>query len=243
VRKYFIFLFLLFLRTISVVFWRFRARWIGEPAPPDAWGRLRVACFLNHTSLFEWLFIGAVPLAFTWRVANHGVVPAAEKTLRRPVIGWFFKILAAHVVSITRERDHTWRDVLSRIDPDSMVLILPEGRMKRLNGLDSNGQRMTVRGGIADILETIDSGPMLIAYSGGLHHVQAPGEHFPHLFRVVRMNFEVVEIAEYRAKLLAEAGNAAGFKRAVVEDLERRRDAHCPPPEPRRRGAEAAEAG
>jgi 1-acyl-sn-glycerol-3-phosphate acyltransferase len=243
VRKYFIFLFMLFLRTVSVVFWRFRTQWIGEPAPAAVWSRLRVACFLNHTSLFEWLFIGAVPLAFTWRVANHGVVPAAEKTLRRPVIGWFFKILAAHVVSITRERDHTWRDVLSRIDPDSMVLILPEGRMKRLNGLDSNGQRMSVRGGIADILETIDSGPMLIAYSGGLHHVQAPGERFPHLFRIVRMNFEVVDIAEYRAKLLAAAGSPAGFKRAVVEDLERRRDAHCPPPEPRRRAADAAEAG
>ena len=94
------------------------------------------------------------------------------------MVGRFFRILAANVVSITRERDHTWRDVLATIDPDSMVLILPEGRMKRLNGLDSNGQPMTVRGGIADILETIERGPMLVAYSGGLHHVQAPGERF-----------------------------------------------------------------
>lgn len=233
-RKYFTFLFLLFLRTLALLFWRPRTGWVGAEPPRSVLSHLRVACFLNHTSLFEWIFIAAVPIRFAWRVACHGVVPAAEKTISRPVVGRFFKLLAAHVVSITRERDHTWREVLSRIDPDSMVLILPEGRMKRLNGLDANGQPMTVRGGIADILETIPSGPMLIAYSGGLHHVQAPGERFPHLFRVVRMNFEVVDIGEYRVERMAAAGSEAGFKRAVVQDLERRRDANCPPPEPRR---------
>ena len=69
------------------------------------------------------------------------MIPVAEKTIRRPMVGKFFSLLAAHVVSITRERDHTWREVLTRIDPDSMVLILPEGRMMRANGLDSEGRR------------------------------------------------------------------------------------------------------
>ena len=90
---------------------------------------------------------------------------------------------------------------------------------------------MTVRGGIADILEAIPSGPMLIAYSGGLHHVQAPGEHWPRLFRTIRMNLEWVDIETYRRERLAEAGSEAGFKRAVVDDLERRREAHRPKPE------------
>lgn len=232
-RKYVVFLFLAFVRLASVSFWRCRTGWIGTEPPKSAWSHYRVLCFLNHTSLFEWIFIAAAPHRFLWRVACHGVVPAAAKTLERRVVGWFFKFLAANVVSISRERDHTWRDVLARIDPDSMVIILPEGRMKRRNGLDSTGQPMTVRGGIADILETIPSGPMLIAYSGGLHHVQAPGEHFPRLFRTVRMNFEHLEIADYRAARQAETGSRAPFKRAVVDDLERRRDAHCPPPEPR----------
>ena len=109
-----------------------------------------------------------------------------------------------------------------------MVVILPEGRMKRLNGLDSKGQPMTVRGGIADILDEIPEGPMLIAYSGGLHHVQAPGERLPRLFRRIRMNFELVEISAYRQERLRESSGPIGFKRAVVEDLERRRALHTP---------------
>ena len=132
------------------------------------------------------------------------------------------------MVSISRERDHTWREVLSRIDPDSMVIILPEGRMKRPSGLDSKGQPMTVRGGIADILEAIPEGPMLVAYSGGLHHVQAPGERLPRMFRRIRMNFELLDIATYREERMRESAGPIGFKRAVVDDLERRRDRNCP---------------
>jgi hypothetical protein len=168
------------------------------------------------------------PPRFLWRVACHGVVPAAEKTTSRPIVGQFFKLIAAHVVSISRERDHTWREVLARIDPDSMVIILPEGRMKRRGGLDSKGQPMTVRGGIADILESIPSGPMLVAYSGGLHHVQAPGESLPRPFRTIRMNFELLDIATYRREREREADGPIGFKRAVVDDLERRRDRNTP---------------
>lgn len=234
-RKYFVFLLLAAVKIFARLFFRPCVGWIGEPQG-DPWRGLRVVCFLHHTSLFEWLYVIVVPYRFLWRVATHGVVPAAEKTTRRPIVGWFFKSIAAHVVSITRERDHTWREVLGRIDPDSMVLILPEGRMMRRDGLDSQGQPMTVRGGIADILETVPRGPMLIAYSGGLHHVQAPGEGFPRLFRKIYMNLELVDIAAYRAERVAEAGES-GFKRAVVQDLERRRDLHCPTPGNRTRAA------
>jgi 1-acyl-sn-glycerol-3-phosphate acyltransferase len=230
VRKYFVFALLSVLRLVARPFWRVRVGWVGEP-PADPWSHLRVVCLLHHTSLYEWLYILATPRRFVWRVAEHGVVPAAEKTLNRPVVGWFFRSLAAHVVSITRERDHTWKAVLGRIDPDSMVLILPEGRMMRRSGLDADGRPMTVRGGIADILDAIPEGPMLLAYSGGLHHVQAPGEHLPRLFRTVRLNLEVVEIARYREERRTEGGSDAGFKRAVVADLERRRERYCPTPE------------
>jgi hypothetical protein len=228
VRSYIVFLFLGTLRLVARLLWRCDVRWIGSP-PADPWRGLRLVCLLHHTSLFEWLFIGPTPSRFIWRVARHGVIPAAEKTLRRPVVGFFFRTLAAHVVSITRERDHTWRSVLSRIDPDSMVLILPEGRMMRPNGLDAEGRPMTVRGGIADILEAIPAGPMLIAYSGGLHHVQAPGEHLPRPFRRIRLNLEWVDIAAYRDEMRRCAGTDAAFKRAVVADLEARRDRNRPP--------------
>lgn len=233
-RKLLVFLFLLSLRSLAWLFFRAECHWIRR-LEGDPWSGLRVVSFLHHTSLYEWLFILAVPPRFLWRVAAHGVVPAAEKTLSRPIIGYFFRSIAAHVVSITRERDHTWRDVLGRIDPDSMILILPEGRMMRSNGLDSSGQPMTVRGGVADILEAVGSGRMLIVYSGGLHHVQAPGEGLPRPFRTIRLNLEVVDIATYRAARQAETPPGTTFKRSVVTDLERRRDAYCPTEENRAR--------
>jgi len=239
VRRFFVFLFLATIRLLARPFFRAETSWVGA-TPADRWRGIRVVCLLHHTSLFEWLYILAVPYSFLWRIAAHGVVPAAEKTLRRPIVGFFFRSVAAHVVSITRERDHTWRSVLSTIDPDSMVLILPEGRMMRRSGLDSNGQPMTVRGGIADILDAIPSGRMLLAYSGGLHHVQAPGEHVPRLFRRIFLNLELIDIAAYRNERHAAGGSAAGFKRAVVQDLERRRDLNCPTPENRERWRSSA---
>jgi hypothetical protein len=107
-----------------------------------------------------------------------------------------------------------------------MVVIAPEGRMMRANGLDSQGKPMTVRGGVADILEVIPAGRMLIAYSGGLHHVQIPGGR-PKIFKTVRLRVEEVEIAEYRAAILDQT-SPDGFKKAVIADLERRRDEYCP---------------
>jgi hypothetical protein len=226
VRSYVVFLLLLAVKVLARLFYRIDMRWIGDP-PPDRWRHIRLLAMLNHTSLYEPLFTGGVPVSFLWRIARHGVVPIARKTAVRPLVGKFYKLIAARVISITRERDESWDKVLAHVDPDAMVALLPEGRMKRATGLDAEGKPMTVRGGIADVLESIGAGRMLLAYSGGLHHVQAPGERFPRPWKTIRMRLELVDIAAYRAALLARAG-AAGWKRAVVEDLERRRDLLCP---------------
>ena len=116
--------------------------------------------------------------------------------------------------------------VLQRIDPKSMIVIAPEGRMKRANGLDLHGKPMTVRGGIADILHAVKDGRMLLAYSGGLHHVQVPG-HIPNVFKTVRMRIENLEIADYIADRLREGGPES-FKKNVMKDLDRRRDEYAP---------------
>lgn len=225
-RAYFVFLMLLLVKRLARIFYRVDVQWIGD-VPPDPWRHLRLAAILNHTSLYEALFAAGCPNRFHWRLARHGVIPIAQKTSDRALVGRFYGLLAARVISITRERDETWSEVLRQIDPDAMVLMLPEGRMKRASGLDADGKPMTVRGGIADILETIGEGRMLLAYSGGLHHVQAPGERFPRLFKTIRMRLEAVDIAAYRNARLEEGG-AKGFRRAVVKDLERRRDLYCP---------------
>jgi hypothetical protein len=227
VRSYVVFLVLLVVKLFSRVFYRLEVQRIGE-VPPEPWRNIRLTAILNHTSLYEALFTAACPNHFLWRLARHGVVPIAEKTAKRALVGRFYGLVAARVISITRERDETWSQVLRQIDPDAMVMILPEGRMKRASGLDVQGKPMTVRGGVADILEASSDGRMLIAYSGGLHHVHIPGERFPRLFKTIRLGLEVVDIAEYRAARLAEGG-AKGFRRAVVNDLEERRDLICPP--------------
>jgi hypothetical protein len=226
VRAWLVFSLLFMIKVVTRMFYRVDMRWIGAE-PPDAWKGIRIVALLNHTSLFEPLFASGPPNSFLWRIARHGVVPAAEKTTGRPIVGLLFKFVARQVIPVTRERDNSWFEVLNRIDPDSMVVIAPEGRMKRPNGLDSKGQPMTVRGGIADIIEIIPSGPMLLAYSGGLHHVQAPGESIPRVFKTIRMNLELVEISAYREEMMAKYG-PENYKRAVREDLERRRDEKCP---------------
>lgn len=227
-RDVFVCLLLGLLKVVSSLFYRVEMRFIGD-VPEDPWRHIRLVAFLNHTSLYEPLFTGGCPFHFLFRLARHGVLPIAQKTSDRVVVGRFFGLVAKHVISITRERDESWEAVLRGIDPNAMVVLFPEGRMKRANGLDSEGRPMTVRGGIADILDSIGEGRMLLAYSGGLHHVQVPGQRFPRLWKRVRMNLEVLDLGTYHRERMAVAG-PEGFKRAVIADLERRRDLHCPAP-------------
>lgn len=224
-RSLLVFWILIFLKYVSRIFYRHDFAFLG-PTPANPWKDLRLVVFLNHTSLFEPIFLGGVPTSFIWRLAAHGVVPAADKTTDRPLVGLVFKFVAHHVIPITRERDETWFAVLQRIDPKSMIVIAPEGRMKRANGLDLHGKPMTVRGGIADILNAVKEGRMLLAYSGGLHHVQVPG-HIPNVFKTVRMRIENLEIADYIADRLREGG-PENFKKSVMKDLDRRRDEYAP---------------
>ena len=95
--------------------------------------------------------------------------------------------------------------------------------MKRPNGLDKNGRPMTVRGGVVDLLEGMEEGGLLLAYCGGLHHVQAPGSGFPKLGKRIAIRFERTDIATYLAQFPAEER-----REAIPRDLERRRDLHCP---------------
>jgi hypothetical protein len=226
VRSVAVFALLFLTKVVTRLFYRVEMKWIGD-VPPDPWRNARLALVLNHTSLYEPLFAGGLPNHFIWRLARHGVIPAADKTVERPLVGMFFKFIAHQVVSISRQRDHTWFTVLRKIDPDSMIIIAPEGRMKRATGLDKDGNPMTVRGGVADILDAVQEGKMIIGYSGGLHHVQHPGESLPRIFKTIRMNLEAIEISQYRAELL-DRGGPDQFKRHVIADLERRRDANIP---------------
>ena len=218
------FLLLLAIKVASRVFYRHEVAWVGE-VPAELWKGLRLVALLNHTSLFELLYLGDAPLTLLWAIARRGVIPAAQKTIDRPLVGLLYRLVACQVVPISRERDQTWSDLLGSIRSDGVVVMAPEGRMMRETGLDATGRQMTIRGGIADVLRALGSGGMLIAYSGGLHHVQVPGR-WPRIFRTVRLRLERVDIAAY-VKTLGEGRDPDAFKRAVKDDLQRRRDLYC----------------
>ena len=95
--------------------------------------------------------------------------------------------------------------------------------MKRRNGLDSMGRPMTVRGGIADIMRSVRAGRVLIVYSRGRHHIQAPGDRLPLLFKDVQARMEVLDIADY-CRQLGIDGDEKAFQSNVIRDLTERRD-------------------
>ena len=216
---------LLGIKALSAIFYRFNVSWIGE-TPLDPWSDLRLVLLLNHTSLYEPLFTGFLPKRFLKNIAQSGLIPVADKTLSRHLIGYFYRIVAKNVVPITRLRDDTWEMFLKMVTPKAIVIMAPEGRMKRATGLDVEGKPMTVRGGVADIIQKIPSGRMLIAYSGGLHHVQIPSQLIPKLFKTLHMKMENLDIAEYKNNILRLCGRE-NFKYGVITDLEKRRSCYC----------------
>jgi hypothetical protein len=213
------------IKAVAKVFYKTDTVWITPKEQLD-WERLRLAIVLNHTSLFEPLFVSSLPNYRIWRAITRVVVPIADVTLNRPLVGSLFRFLVPNAVAITRKRDHTWDAFVSKVqDPNSLMLIFPEGRMKRKDGLDKKGQPMSVKGGVADILSLIPEGKILIAYSGGLHHVQAPGELVPRVFKRIQIKYEQVDIKDY--KELLKSIDQDEFRQKVIKDLEARMSQHC----------------
>ena len=224
-RAWLVFMVLLAVKAGSRVFFRHKIRWIGKPL--RSFRRVRVVAGLNHTSLYEFLYAGSLPTALLWRIARQGVIPLADKTGKRPLTGTFFKLLGHNVITITRKADETWEEVLRLVGPESLVVIFPEGRMKRRSGFDAEGNPLTVRGGIADIIRLIPEGHLLLAHSAGLHHIQVPGQFLPKPFRTLRLSLEALNIPVYREEMMQRAG-PTGFKVAVAQDIQARRDRNCP---------------
>ena len=224
-------------KLLASLFYRFEVGWIGRMLAPAEWSRIRLVVILNHTSLFEPVYGAVLPWRFLWDLARRATFPAADITFNRPLAGKFFRFLAPNVVSITRNRDGTWAEFLNTCNPESVVMIAPEGRMKRPDGLDKHGQPMTVRGGIADILCGMEwDGLVCFAYSGGLHHIHTPGQGFPRLFKLAKINFEAMDLQQYRRLVdvpppdarIPSDQNYRAYRKRVITDLESRRDRFCP---------------
>jgi hypothetical protein len=216
---------LLAVKYASRALYDIREEWVGG-VPADPWKGVRLIAVLHHTSLAEGVYLSVVPNRVLRRIANHAVVPVAKETMDRAIEGRIFKLLLPNAVSITRRRDQSWSRVLSEIDdPDSMVALFPEGRMMRPDGRDKKGAIMTVKPGVAEVLRSIRTGRMILAYSGGLHHVFRPGAARPRFFKSLHLRLESIDIASY---IDARMHEPPSFVDAVVRDLTHRRDLYTP---------------
>ena len=194
--------------------------------PLTNWRDVKLYAFFNHTSLFEPIFISTMPFHFIWIGSKYASVPVADKTMKRPFVGSLLWFIAPKMISITRKKDETWSGFLNQIDENSIICLAPEGRMMRKTGLDLEGNPMSVRGGISDILLGLDNGIFILAYSGGLHHVQTPGEWSVRFFQTVKIRYEYFSIKEYKAQF--DTKDSKKFKLQVVKDLESRIKLHTP---------------
>ena len=212
-------------KILSHIFFRGKFNWI-TPAPEKPWSQAKLMVFLNHTSLYEPLFIQHLSFSFLWQLVGRVNIPGADITLNRPIVGRFWKMMLPNISSVTRKKDDSWINYLNSIKPDSMILIAPEGRMKRPGGLDKFGKSMNVKGGVADILENLNDGAMILCISGGLHHIQTPGQVFPRLFKTIHMNLVYIDIKEYKEKFQLLSSRERKMK--ITQDLQVHLEKNCP---------------
>lgn len=219
------FILLLFIKVMVRIFYHFEIQWINEK--PSSYKDQKVFLLLNHTSLFEPLYIGAFPIPLLWEISKRFAYPIAKKTLDRPVAGFTFRLLSPITLPLTKNRDKAWRNFMRVISSGKyMIGFAPEGRMRRANGLDKDGKPMTMLGGVVDILDHTKSGNVLFLYSGGLHHIQIPGEGAPKLFKKIHLALESKPIEQYIAEVKEKYGD--DLRRGIPLELEYRRDTFCP---------------
>ena len=215
------FLFLLSLKLSRYGFYRAKTEWISTP--PRSWHDVSLVLILNHTSLVEFIYGITLPVGYLRQLSQRLIIPVAKETLANRWFGPFFAHLAPKVVALSRKRDASWTHFLDQVSPNDILIYTPEGRMKRRNGLDKNGLPMTVRGGVHDVLQRFRGKEMVIVYSDGLHHVMAPGQIFPRIFRTISARFEHLKVDDY----LAQFSQYQNVKSAIRKNLEMRQKKYC----------------
>ena len=56
---------------------------------------------------------------------------------------------------------------------------------------------------------------MLIIYSGGMHHIQAPGEKWPKLFQTIHARLESADITDYKQSISLKT--PSGLSKKIVK--------------------------
>ena len=215
------FSFLAGLKIAGKVIYPSQLNWIVQE--PANWDDISLILILNHTSLFEFVYGVTLPYSFLNNLSKKLCIPVADKTMNKPIAGAVFRFLTPHTVTLTRKRDESWQKFLDTLDGDKMCIFMPEGQMKRKNGLDKNGNPMQVKKGVYDLLQRYRGKKMALVYSHGLHHVMAPGDKIPKIFKNISADIEAVDVNNYLSHFESETDPAL----AVANDLQARRDRYC----------------
>lgn len=216
------YLFLAGLKLAGYGIYPSRLNWLGDK--PNQWDDISLILILNHTSLFEFVYGVTLPFNFLRSLSKRLVIPVADKTMNKPVSGFVFKHLAPHTISLTRKRDDSWQKFLDQLQDQHICIFMPEGQMKRKDGLDKNGKPMQVKKGVYDLLQKFQGKKMAVVYSHGLHHVMAPGDKLPKIFKKISADIEQLDIDSY----LSQFKDLENPALAVAEDLQAKRDKYCP---------------
>lgn len=215
------FSFLAGLKIVSNIIYPSQLNWITDE--PDSWDDISLILVLNHTSLFEFVYGVTLPYSFLNNLSKKLCIPVADKTMKKPIAGTIFKLLTPYTVSLTRKRDESWQKFLDTLDGDKMCIFMPEGQMKRKNGLDKNGNPMRVKKGVYELLQKYRGKKMSLVYSHGLHHVMAPEDKLPKIFKKISADIEALYVNDY----LKQFENEDDPAQAVANDLQARRDKYC----------------
>ncbi len=193
----------------------------------------RCIILLNHTSLYEFLALPFVPNQLLKKMIGHAKLAGADTTFKNmPFIRRVYQFLTREAVSISRKRDQTWSRFMDANLVKPIWMLAPEGRMKRPNGFDKNGLKMTVKGGIADILSQLNEGSLLVGYSGGLHHIAPPGYKVPRIGKTIKYYFEVYNISQLNEKMGLKSTDISSkdwqdYRKNMIDFLETKRDSIC----------------
>jgi len=213
--------FLALLKTIGYLIYPSKLNWLSKE--PEDWSQVSLILVLNHTSLFEFVYGVALPYRFLWELSRRLVMPVADITLNKPIAGFIFSRLAPKTIGLSRKRDESWNNFLKEIDQDDICIFMPEGQMKRKNGLDKHGNPMVVKTGVYELLQKYEGKNMVVVYSKGLHHVFAPGDRVPKIFKRIEADVEFFEVNKY----LNQYSHSANTGEIIAKDLQNRRDRHC----------------
>lgn len=213
------FLFLAGLKILSYAIYPADLKWLTKK--PKNWNEISLILIFNHTSLFEFLYGVSLPFSFLRELSSRLIVPVADTTLKTILGRAVISHIAPHVVPITRKRDESWQLFLQKIDTQKHICIfLPEGRMKRLNGLDKNGQPMSVKSGTVDILKKFRGKKMVFVYGKGLHHILSPGQMIPRVFKKIEAKLEYLSVDAYLEKFK----DKENMIQLICQDLEKRQN-------------------